>query len=458
MSFAQRALGLSGLASFILWLIVLPIFKDSSLSFFVKFKPDGLPGQSLRLLLALVCVAAFVQLVLFGIETARKIAPPRIVHAILPLTGIAKGDGLIQAAGFLAANKYYEEVSIKFHDHANEPLLARQLLTQIMRDHNSKKEPLWIVATMSKVSKELFEAVQSELQRNPSLKARFSLIMTIAAAPNTPHSPANNFFRYSFDGLSEVEAITSRLRETNPATNNPIAIVPVGSEYPRQTLGQLSNELIISGRSLISFPLDEDGGTNLSANMTQRIGKLGAEKAVVFGYDLALFSALEFIIGQGFKGDIFCSSTLSVPDWQQYLIKRDDLQSDEISYSCLKFSPVTSEINDRFEELLHEYNFNTLTESDVYEQSTDEIRSTFSTLEKEVYTTIEPNYISAQCFESVRMIRTCIMKGQSKLIGISCVLDEFFNSPGPLSGVKELPLDRGYVPSATIIFEKVIPN
>lgn len=405
----------------------------------------------------LVVLAIFIIIIGYIKKDSENIA--QVVHVLLPLTGHAKGDGLLMAAGFDVANKDFANVKIQYYDHKADPNIAINRLRDIVSNYSREnQDSIWVISTMSEISVALHEASIEILKNNPKLRKRFTLLSTVAAAPSCRHDPENNFFRYSVDGKQEAEKIFQTLLGDVPEdSKEPVILVPMMSNYPLESIAELSRKLIVSGRTVLTLLVQEDGSFKIPDTIQHDFHVLGATKAVVFAYDTILFEALRNLISSGFKGKIYNPTTLSVKDWQQYLENDAILKSNHIEYHYLQFEHSENSAHDVFKKAIGKISFENITNStEIYGQlAGDIIRNQFEQQEIDAYNEIDANYISELCHESVRILDAVIAQKKKRLVSIECVKNAFEKLPGPLRGISELPSGAGFRPGAELVSKKL---
>ena len=380
------------------------------------------------------------------------------VHVLLPLSGnTAKGDGLIQAAGVMAAGDEYDDsINLEIIDHKNDVTVAVRALREIMRRWKKGDSPLWVVSTMSLISINLHETIKFELQQKEELRQFFTMIFTVASSPNVPHDPENRVFKYTVHGTDEVEKILTYL--DGDRLKKPLIIAGTDSAYPKAAVGQLAHSLSIDSKNppVLILPLDENGKGKVPDKLKGKLAVLEAEYAIIFGYDLALFEAFKLLITNGFTGKILSPTTLSVPDWQQYLSNQTELTKNGNDYYCIRFKNSDKDKGASYVAYLTPWTFNKLTDSkELYkDRAGEEIRAKFNTVEKEVYQKINSNYISALCYDSIRIIHSCIAKRITRFE----TLDELGIAEGPLGEIVPLVhngVTVGFKPNAKMSIAKV---
>lgn len=343
------------------------------------------------------------------LATRRKLT----VYVFLPLSDqTVRGDALLQAAGFKAASVAFEDyVEIKFEDHGNSVQQALAWLRKILDAHLLKDDavPICIIFTMSTVCCEELAGLCKQ-EKYLALKDHLSIIFTVAASQKTPHD-GECIFRHFVSGKDEVDSIHDYCRVHRLAAGADRAqalFLMMESAYPEQTAGALAQKLFIEDHfSLEKISIAPNKTITCPGNgdTTTIIKKYTepADVAIVLGYDHALLEAFKALNDAGFEGNLIGGSTLSVRDWQTYLRKKG-LVSDKFKvwYTKIKGFEHASERAREFVRFLKEWTHKTLTTPTPNDKRFPSLRLD-DPVELEVYRDIEPNYISAFCFDSVRL-------------------------------------------------------
>jgi hypothetical protein len=349
------------------------------------------------------------------------------VHVVLPSgpLGGTLGDGLLQAAGFLAAgDAFLDHLEIIPHDHENDPILACNILAEVC-EATGEDEPLCLVYTMSRVCEEVAKKVTAIIKDKPVLASRLSVIFTVASAENTPHD-GKVLFQHFVRGDQEatkIRAFCKSHREDKKLIDPIVLFLAMHSPYSKQTIKQLVGQLVVEDQFRAqSMFIGPDGNlcaprtpTDIS-NWLMNAGDNGV--AVSVTYDLPLLGAIRSIIEADFRGYFLATTTFSVPDWQEYLKKKGQLSNLKfrIWYTQVEgFNPQHGAAR-YFAKQLSPWTFKSvLSQPAFYKDGFAVAEQTFSVLEREVFEVILPNYISAFCFDSVRLFSLMRRKGFLRL-------------------------------------------
>lgn len=339
------------------------------------------------------------------------------VHVLLPIgpEGKSVGNGLLQAAGFLAAVEAFpNQIELLPFDHKNSPLAAAQELEHICSQALDGLEPICVICTMSDVCIAVAEKVYSILRRNPSLTNRLSVIFTVASAPDTPHD-GKVLFQHFVRGDQEAEEIMKHCRAHRMHAQNTVQdalFLSMKSPYSRQTVEYLLARLVMEEQFRAqNISIDREGKfVGLGISDIQEWDKDSGEGSLVVAvaYDRALHGAIKALKDVQYRGQLVATSTLSVEDWQQYLIKRGYLDSGGFSlwHTYIEgFDPKNGAAHS-FDGHLGRWDFEAvLNREEFYGKDVNTARSWFDELEQEVYKNIEANYISAFCFDAIRLFK-----------------------------------------------------
>lgn len=379
-----------------------------------------------------------------GAETAST------VHVLLPLSGTAPGDGLLQAAGVLAARDAYPDLEIVFHDTKATTTQARQTIDRLINDWTASDGPLWMIVTMSQVTRGLSEHVCAKLESKPGLKNRFSMIMTVSGSPDVQQAVDCGVIRYSIDGRQEAEKFVEFISSESNGMPLSVSLIGTESSYSMDTLEHLQAKLARLGNLTIrnfnhhDIVMTEDALDSV---------------AVVVGYDLGLFNALKRLNHAGFRGRVLGSATLSVEDWKQYL-HGSNILSPDIQYSALDYAAHATRDDQIFRETLEDWNFAAIINSEcVYGKNAGaEALDNFNEVARQVYRRIDPNYISALCFDSVRAFDTLRRSQQQSLSSTPETLTMMTENHGPLGRWRSVHHgnERFMSPAAPLILKPLL--
>jgi len=357
-------------------------------------------------------------LVKFGKKPIKREKPT--IYVVLPTNkeGRTMGDGLLQAAGFLAAKSLFgDEIEIQPYDHHNKESKAKNLLYKIIDLEKKKKGPICIIFTMSDICRAIAQEFKDKIQKQKKIAKRLNIIFTVASIDDKSLRDGKNLLHHFVTCDKETERIAlhrdSIISEIKNKTSHPMsraALLYLTSGYPRETASLLKKEFGATV-TLDEVQFDREGRTKDSHKVADiaKIADVNKRFAIIVAYDAALKEALKTLKDVGYKGKVLCTTTLSVKDWQEYLKKKEYFVPDiNLFYTYVKGFD-TENKHSKFAESLHHWNFETITgqeKSKFYKGSTDDIRRDFAEYDKyadEIYENIYPNYISAFCFDSVRL-------------------------------------------------------
>jgi len=343
------------------------------------------------------------------------------VHVFLPLTGGAKGDGLIQAAGFLKASQDFTDLNILLYDTKYDADRAKGILETLIEKWEIGDPPLAIVVTMSKTSETLAETAKEIIQKgiaeektwfqNPFAKKKFteleksfSMILTVAFSPKVPHYPSSHIYKFSINGNDEASYMKAKI--LNSAANNdfnlnqPLILCSTTSDYPSSAIGELTRKILKHPQTkpFIVLPFDETG----KLKECKKLDLSSYDQAIVFAYDKYIFNIFEYLIAHKFKGKVLCPTTFSVEDWQQiWKGIESNKKLPQLTYYYLdieNINHVSLDPCNQFQTLAHEISLKLANQDknffQIYTQQ-------FSTQEKQFYDLIDRNYISDLCYQSI---------------------------------------------------------
>ena len=408
-------------------------------------------------------VGAFLSLsvIILYFYLKRKQRALHTVHVVLPLSDLNRGDGLLQLAGFLAAWDEFPRLQFKFYDTQSDPSEASKLVQKILEDDEGK--PIWIVVTMSATAALLNGVLESNIL-TPEQKERCTIVSTVSVAPASPHRPMKNFIRFSLDGSDEADAFWKYLKNDFDRDANGVLLLPLDSTYPRATCGELAAKIIDNKKLQCNVPMRIDGSEFGDYDLRKYVRDgFSFNRAVIIGYDLALFRAVEYIVEHGFQGKILLPTTMSVPDWQQYMrTSKAGLFKDNIEYFHLSIADTHGA--KRFESALAKWNLAAIksetslanVERQIFTGSgchPNEFAEQFVGDEALIYAEIQTNYVSAHCFEVSRLIDLCIGTRADRILpeDLEGLIRSYNKVPGALGPVE--CDERGIRPTATLSME-----
>ena len=444
---------------------LLPIWKTNNPEYsipkaFDLSTPQGLMCSVLAAFIFAMALLTTIYLSSKNSDTDKDIdIDEQTIHVLLPLTGIAQGDGLLQAAGFLSAKDVYTSFDIKFHDTRCEQTAALEILDRLIKDWKRDRGNLWVVITMSVVASGITAIIEQRVRAVPGLIEKFTMFITVANAPKIDQMPELGVIRFSMDGRDEADKIHGHFADNREMMNlSSVLLVSTNSIYSTQTIDEIAHRLNSEGIPYQSVPYNS-WNTEVESDLELLKKRIStASIAVVVGYDMELFSALKSLTDLDFKGEFIASATLSVPDWQQYL-KESAIWTDECVYKVLQYRS-QSDYSHSFETSLKRWTFDTIVAAkDVYKNDVGErTAQNFSEQEREVYKLIEPNYISALCFDTVRAFHAIAASGRNSITKKEDMDDVLGRSMGPLGYWKYSSRSRHplYVPSAKLNLQRIM--
>jgi len=365
------------------------------------------------------------------------------VHVVLPTNKNnyknTLGDGLIQAAGFLAASDAYNDrIEIIPHDHENNPDKAWDILEGIINEEKDKNEPICVVFTMSSIASNVFKKCSEKITKYPEVEKRLSVLFTVCSNPPQKLHEHTNFFCHFVDGKDETKEIVRfctgqavpkcRERKYVPKA----LLIVMGSSYPQKTAGDIEKQLKhikIKDKKfqITSIHLDTkdqiaDSGMHLIERFIEETEE-SERFAIIVAYDKALLESITALKKKNYKGFVIGTTTLSVKDWQEYLERTNNLSGNDMKVLCTStvgFDP--HDTKSLFSQRLNRWTFDRVIEQNVaprkFYRTDPDIDAWFEDIEKEVYKNIDSNYISAFCFDSVRLFKIMHKHEKWRLDGI----------------------------------------
>lgn len=347
-------------------------------------------------------------------DTEEELLPPEPeklkLYIVLPSSseGSTKGDTILQAAGFLAAKEQFSTLlDIKFLNHKNNSTRAQYLLENDIVEE-TKEGPICAIFTMSKVSRDVSKMAYRLMEKDKSIKERLSIIFTVSSDPMTP-SDRINYFQHFITGVSEADEIIKHcitVKEENRLKKPTVYLLGMNSPYSSETIKYLKNK----------FPIGfvcEKGIINDKEEIPTKFIEIIKERpnintfCIVIAYDMYLLKGLKFLSEIGYEGHVITTATLSVGDWQEYLTKDDKFCRNYLNLKYVNindFGGDSKEGYDEFKGSLEKWTFEkVINETDIYPEGPAQAKVNFGKLGQEIYKTILPNYISAFCYDSVRL-------------------------------------------------------
>jgi hypothetical protein len=361
-------------------------------------------------------------LVRIGKEPIKHEKP--VIYVVLPTNkeGRTMGDGLLQAAGFLAAGSLFgDEIEIQPFDHYNKESEAKTLLYKIIGLEKKKKGPICIIFTMSDICRAIAQEFKDEIQKhNKKIAKRLNIIFTVASIKDESLHDGKHLLHHFITCDKEIKRISlhrdsiiahgEQTPKKSSLSMSESALLYLESGYPRAAVSLLKDEF---GHSVVirEVLFDRKGEIRYGHRVKDVAEMTNTNKrfVIIVAYDVALKEALKTLKNIGYKGIVIATTTLSVKDWQEYLGKKEYLASEaRFFYTYVKGFNVKSS---KFAENLQEWNFETITDgvkdaAKYYKEKGTNLREAFLEYDKdaeEIYKNIHPNYISAFCFDSVRL-------------------------------------------------------
>ena len=339
------------------------------------------------------------------------------------------GDGLLQAAGFLAAKKAYKTtLDLEFYDHKNNAIEIREIIHNIF-DDVSKLPRINIIITMSSVY-DIAKAEIEYLSEKLKVKDKLSVIFTVASAPNVP-ADGDCYFQYFISGKKEVKEFVKYCNTTKNILElqRPLVyLAQANSPYSVETIASLNEEL------QNNFEIKTLKISSLSDNKNIQTDILRSTFFIIVAFDKELFKILEFLSEIKYREIILVSSTLSVKDWQEYLFKDKNFHMRKLNLNYINIDdfPSTKESYIHFENALYEFDLNSVISTNPpYINGELRTLNKLNTIEQNIYKKLEPNYISAFCYDSVSLFHELSLSNYTKLGQFIKQKGEatFFNSP-----------------------------
>lgn len=341
------------------------------------------------------------------------------VHVVLPTNKNTYhntlGDALLQAAGFLSASDAFDNIKIIPHDHKNNSDTAWKVLNEIIDKESEKKEPICIVFTMSSICTNVYKKCHDKIKRcSPKVKNRLSIVFTVASSPKTPYDN-HYFFQHFVTGGKEIERIVHHCRTICHTLEGYVPrglLFEMNSPYSKETAKQIKEKL---ENHIPLEILRLDPSNQFTNTQKDRIStfiestQVEERFAIVVAYDKALLNSFEALNQAGYEGRIIATTTLSVKDWQEYLDRDNYWNPNKVKVCNTKvdgFDPDNTQT--MFAISLKYWTFDTVIREnkkprEFYKDKYQVVKEWFDPLEREVYEKIYPNYISAFCFDSVRI-------------------------------------------------------
>ncbi len=313
------------------------------------------------------------------------------------------GDGLLQAAGFLAAKKAYETtLDLEFYDHQNDVIKTRKIIHDIFDDVSvSELSRINIIVTMSSV----YDIAKQEIEylsKKLNITNKLSVIFTVASAPNVP-TDGNCYFQYFISGKAEVKEFVKYCYTTKNILNlkKPlVCLAQAKSPYSIETIKSLSENLENN------FEINRLYISSLPENTNKQADIAKSTFFIIVAFDKELFKILEFLSNIKYRGRILVSSTLSVKDWQEYLFKDEHfhMRTLNLNYINIEEFPSKKESYIHFESALFEFDLKSVISTNPpYIDGELKTLDKLNSIEQKIYKKLEPNYISAFCYDSVSL-------------------------------------------------------
>ncbi|MDW3094712.1 MAG: hypothetical protein R8G33_03465 [Gammaproteobacteria bacterium] len=311
----------------------------------------------------------------------------------------ARGDALLQVAGFEAAKLKYNNLDIEQLD-SSKPDWMHKLEDMIF--NTKPNEPIWIIITMSKYGAEARELIESYTKKDERLRERLTVIFTVTSS-RFETTDRKNLFRIFVDGEKEISAIYEFIKLTKDIDSlDEIICYKNNSNYGEDAYKKLSS--LLPG-SINLTPCNKD---NISEALEQSTAKI----VIAIAYDEDLIVLFDTLYKNEFVGTLIGTTPMSVPDWQKlFLINKNMLDVYHTAVSGYEDDP-------EFEERLRPINFQYITDSNkvgtpIFDSNT--IREMALDDAYESYSEIENNYVSAFCEDCIRLINMATKKGHPTL-------------------------------------------
>ncbi|MEX0323792.1 MAG: hypothetical protein AB3N63_16640 [Puniceicoccaceae bacterium] len=352
--------------------------------------------------LAVITTAILYPIYLSIYVTIKPVVVPRIprVNVFFPVNDYnSRGDALLQYAGFEAARaKFNDNIDIRLFDSSKDDWLF-DLEQCIYGKDVPDDSPVWIIVAMSSYGKKARERIEAYLKKDPRLKERLTAIFTVSSS-KFETSDRRNLFRIFVDGETEVTAIAEYIElNLSPRSNEPLICFRVDSNYGRDAEKKLFD---LFGEKYEIRTCDK--------NSIEEVDFTGASVVVAIAYDLDLRTLFSKLKSNGFKGHVFGTTPMSVPDWKKLF------DYDPANITVMHTSVSGFDNDPDFQARLAPINVEYLINRDeelIKGRTAHRLRD--DAKEYAAYSSIESNYISAFCEDCVRLFELASRKGHPTL-------------------------------------------
>ncbi len=330
-----------------------------------------------------------------------------ILLPVYPSDG-SMGDGILQSAGFLAArDEFHANLELEFFDHQNDTERVRDIIEKIFDKVVSEElARINIVSTMSTVYK-VVKAQVDFFSAKLNVKDKVSVVFTVSAAPNIP-ADGKFYFQYFISGQREAKTLINYceiVKDILTPNELKIFLLKSTAKYPSETIEMIRNGL----DNKLSVEL-----VDIQNNVLFPEYKRKYSIFIVIAYDKELFDAIKYLASVDYKGIVLVSATLSVDDWREYLNFEENFHIRKLDIKYINIDNFPCSLNDGckiFETKLDKWSLDAVLESDIYTESLSETKEKRLTeLELKVYEKLLTNYISAFCYDSIRLFNTLALK------------------------------------------------
>lgn len=321
------------------------------------------------------------------------------VHVYVPLTGtgIPVGDVILQISGFfLGLVRYRQYVDVVFHD-SNQPGNFERDLEDLIQS-SPKDKPLGVVICMSKYAKEARQVIDRCIEADTALTNRLTVVYTVVSA-GFKSCRHNVNWRYFADGATEahtlVEAVRAHSKSKGLACDHSqpaILILRDGTEY-----GSYTSKKIQQLMEADEYVVQVKDVSKLDNALADHLATYQA--VVIVAIDQALRTTIKWLQGCRYSGLVFSTTTMSVPEWHA------SMASDAKPLSLVFTEVIWGDRASDFHNVV-ETNPNRELLFAGFRMEYSKIHEVVDRLDSEErrsYDGISVNYITAFCFETVRL-------------------------------------------------------
>lgn len=347
-------------------------------------------------LISMLVLSAFLFIV--GRDAVIEVQTPKRpkVHIFIPANDVKLvGDALLQYAGFLAAKeKFASDLDLRFYDSSSPDWIS--VLEQCIAN-TPRHEPIWAIVTMSSKGAQARERLDVLLERDYQLRKQLTILFTVTSS-RFETSDRDNYFRVFIDGRQEAVAIASHIRlARSEGSPQKVLCVRNNSNYGKDAAAVLVDRL----RDM--FTVDVVSVDDLST-----VKSAEYQIAVVIAYDEDLRAFFTKLKGDGFRGLVIGTTTLSVPDWQARIEFPENVE--------VLHTTVDHDDKD-FEDRLKPINVDTIAALGntclINQHTVQQLRN--DTHRYNAYKNISYNYISAFCEDCVRLFAVAARVGKPSI-------------------------------------------